>query len=125
MSEEIVGKAGIYDNLEGGSDPFGSRFRCPNCRGGSGTKKFPLHCKVVNGEPKITCNNKECNCPCRTHYACKSCGHLHAYGSKCDTPRHEPTPVSKGMQEAIDAARTLAENQREQAAKTILKEVKD
>ena len=121
MSEEILGKSGENQTLEGGADPFGSRFRCPNCRGG-GEKKLPIHCKVVAGEPVISCNNKECNCPCRTHYACKSCGHLHEYRTKCqvrDLVRSEP---SKEMIKAIELVNAFAEEQREKVAKTIIKE---
>ena len=125
MSEELIGKAGIYDNLEGGSDPFGSRFRCGNCRGGAaGSRKLPLHCKVVAGEPQISCNNKECKCPCRTHYACRICGHLHEYGSKCqvrDMVRSEP---SMEMIKAIEMVNAFAQEQREKVAKTFIKEEK-
>ncbi|MCY4490003.1 MAG: hypothetical protein OXC46_00895 [Thaumarchaeota archaeon] len=121
-TDTIIGKAADHITLEGGSDPFGSRFRCGNCRGGAaGSRKLPLHCKVIAGEPKINCNNDKCNCPCRTHYACKSCGHLHPYEKKCNIVQVARPEPSKEMIEAIELVNTFAEEQREKAAKSIIK----
>ena len=121
----IIGKAADHirpDALEGGSDPFGSRFRCGNCRGGAaGSRKLPLHCKVIAGEPKINCNNEKCNCPCRTHYACKSCGHLHPYDQKCNIVQVDRPEPSQEMVAAIELVNTFAKEQREKAAKTFIK----
>ena len=107
--------------LQEGADPFGRRFRCSRCQGGA-TKKLPLHCKVVAGEIQINCSNDDCNCPCRTHYACRSCGHLHPYGKDCDVRKVELSPVTPEMQKAIEMVNDFAKEQREKAAKTFIKE---
>ena len=55
--------------------------RCGRCRGSKNVK--PRHCYVkADGTPMITCNDKECQCKCKTHYICKECGRLAPYDQK-------------------------------------------
>ena len=79
--EEVIGvHTGTGIELVEGMRMGGRNF-CANC-------KRNIHCfvKVEDGkaEVKNTCKNEECECKCRTHYACKQCGYLHPYGDKCN-----------------------------------------
>lgn len=81
--ETVIGvhESGIL--LEEGLNTSYSRNYCTNCR-------RKTHCFVkIDRETKEaiihkTCNNDTCECKCRTHFACKKCGHLHPYGQKCN-----------------------------------------
>lgn len=54
---------------------------CSKCR-----RNVHCHVKVEGktAEIVVTCSNDDCECRCRTHFACKRCGYLHPYGMKCD-----------------------------------------
>ncbi len=69
-----------------------SRYYCSSC-------KKKIHCYVkIDKETKEavihnTCRDSLCECKCKTHYACKSCGYLHPYGqSICDKVIPEKKP---------------------------------
>ena len=88
--EEVV--VGIHESgieLHEGLNVSLSRNYCSNC-------KKKIHSFVrVNKETKeaeihVTCKSEDCECKCRTHYACKLCGYLHPYDQKCD--RIDPMP---------------------------------
>lgn len=87
--EETV--IGIHESgieLQEGLNTSLSRNYCANC-------KRKIHCYVkVDKKTKeatvhITCKSSDCECKCKTHYACKQCGHLHAYGEKCNNTELE------------------------------------
>jgi len=90
--ETVVGVHSSGIQLEEGANTSNSRYYCSNCR-----KK--IHCYVkVNRDTKeakvhVTCKDKLCECKCKTHYSCKSCGYLHPYGQKCDREDTLPTPT--------------------------------
>lgn len=92
--ETVVGihQSGIQ--LEEGSNTSGGRYYCTSCRN-------KIHCYVKvdreTGEAKVhnTCKDKICECKCKTHYACRQCGYLHPYGSKCDRVEIGNTPDPK------------------------------
>ena len=80
QSEEII--VGITESgieLQEGLNTSLSRNYCANC-------KRKIHCYVKidreTNEPDVnlTCKSDDCECKCRTHYVCKSCGMLHPYG---------------------------------------------
>lgn len=86
MSEEVpdeivVGRHESGIMLEEGMNT-GGRSYCSNCR-----RNIHCHVKVdkKTSEAEIikTCRNDDCECKCRTHFACKRCGHLHPYGTEC------------------------------------------
>ena len=55
-----------------------SVHRCGRCRGSKNVK--PRHCYVKrDGTIVMTCNDKDCQCKCHTHYICKDCGTLAPY----------------------------------------------
>ena len=85
MSEEEIDEEIVIGRHESGilleeGMITGGRNYCANC-------KRNVHCHVVVNDGKaeviMTCKNNDCECKCRTHYACKRCGHLHAYGTEC------------------------------------------
>lgn len=86
--EVVVGVHASGIILEEGINTSLSRNYCTNC-------KRKTHCYVkVDRKTKEaivhnTCTKKECECKCKTHYACKQCGHLHPYGHKCNRPEIE------------------------------------
>ena len=67
----------------------GGRSYCANCRRN-------IHCRVVvekgKAEIVMTCKGSDCECRCRTHFACKGCGHLHPYGTECTHKDDDFTP---------------------------------
>ena len=82
--EEIV--VGVHSSgilLEEGLNTSLSRNYCSNCR-------RKTHCYVeVDRKTREaiihnTCTKKDCECKCKTHFACKQCGSLHPYGTKCN-----------------------------------------
>jgi hypothetical protein len=81
--ETVVGVHSSGIMLEEGLNTSLSRNHCSNCR-------RKTHCYVeVNRKTREaiihnTCTKKECECKCKTHFACKQCGSLHPYGQKCD-----------------------------------------
>ena len=95
MSEEVINDetiVGIHSSgiqLQEGLNTSNSTYRCSSC-------KKKIHCYVTidreTNEAKIhnTCKDKVCECKCKTHYACKSCGYLHPYGSECNRVELEP-----------------------------------
>ena len=91
--ETVVGVHSSGMILEEGLNTSLSRNYCANC-------KRKIHCFVKvdkeTNEATIhnTCKSDNCECKCKTHYACKQCGYLHAYGTKCDRveTQHIPNP---------------------------------
>jgi len=85
IDEEVVGRHESGIMLEEGMIT-GGRSYCANC-------KRNVHCHVVvekgKAEVIFTCRNDDCECRCRTHFACKRCGYLHPYGVKCDRVEEE------------------------------------
>ena len=81
--ERVVGVHSSGIMLEEGLNTSLSRNYCSNC-------KRKTHCYVkVDRKTKEatvhnTCTRKDCECKCKTHFACKQCGSLHPYGTKCD-----------------------------------------
>lgn len=81
--ETVVGIHASGIELEEGLNTSLSRNYCSNCN-------RKTHCFViVDRKTKEaifhnTCTKKECECRCRTHFACKKCGFLHPHGQKCD-----------------------------------------
>lgn len=81
--EVVVGVHASGIELVEGLNTSNSRNYCSNC-------KRKIHCYVkVDRETKEaiihkTCKSDDCECKCRTHFACKQCGYLHPYGTKCD-----------------------------------------
>lgn len=102
--EEVVGvHTGLHSSgieLEEGINTSMSRNYCSNC-------KKKIHCFVkIDKETKEaiihnTCRIKECECKCRTHYACRNCGYLHPYGEKCNRPESE-TPLNPQHEEEFE-----------------------
>jgi len=87
--ETIVGIHTSGVELEEGLNTSISRNYCSNCR-----KKIHCYVKVdkntKQAEIHITCKSSDCECKCRTHFACKKCGYLHPYGIKCNYVEREP-----------------------------------
>ncbi len=88
---------------EGANTSVGTS-RCGKCN-----KK--IHCYVTvdrdtaKAEFHNTCSVKDCECKCRTHYACKGCGHLHPYDKACNQVESKITinpENEKLFQELID-----------------------
>ena len=81
--EVVVGVHASGVELVEGSNQSLTRNYCSNCK-----KKVHCYVKVdrETNEAIIhkTCKNDDCECKCRTHYACKLCGHLHPHGMKCN-----------------------------------------
>ena len=83
--ETVVGVHHSGVELQEGLNTNNSRYYCSNC-------KKKIHCFVkIDKETKEaivhnTCKSPECECRCKTHYACKDCGYLHPYGQKCNRP---------------------------------------
>lgn len=86
--ETVVGVHASGITLHEGLNTSNSRNYCANC-------KRKIHCYVkIDRETKEaiihkTCKNDDCECKCRTHYACKQCGYLHPYGMDCDRKEEE------------------------------------
>ena len=104
--EDVIGKhTGLHASgieLQEGINPNLARNYCSNC-------KRKIHCFVKidkqTGEAIVhnTCRTKDCECKCRTHYACKLCGYLHPYGQKkCDRMQEELKPDPKLEEGFID-----------------------
>ncbi|GEM_PF-3092530 len=95
--EEIVGVHASGIELQEGMNISLARNYCANC-------KRKIHCYVkVDRETREatihnTCKNQECECKCKTHYACKQCGYLHPYGQKCN--RIEPERITNPEEDA-------------------------
>ena len=98
--EQVVAVHSSGVKLVEGMNTNLSRYYCSNC-------KKKIHCYITidkeTQEATIhdTCKDKECECKCRTHYACKNCGHLHAIGELCNF-KYEPAPVSKETDDLIE-----------------------
>ena len=70
---------------------------------------FPL---ILNQTSEIGGRSFFSKGKCKTHFACKQCGYLHAYGTKCDRVDSEYTPnpeSEKIFQEIIDGWRKSQE----------------
>lgn len=86
--ETVVGVHSSGIQLEEGRNMSLQRNYCSNC-------KRKTHCYVkVDRETNEaivhnTCTNQSCECKCKTHYACRECGHLHPYGQKCNSTLKE------------------------------------
>lgn len=106
--EEVI--VGVHSSgivLEEGLNTSLSRNYCSNC-------KRKTHCYVqVNRQTKEaivhnTCTIKNCECKCKTHYACKRCGYLHPYGQKCnriETERKINPKADAAFQKIMDSWR--------------------
>jgi len=78
--EVVVGRHESGIMLEEGMIT-GGRSYCGNCK-----RNVHSHVVVKGGKAEVvfTCRNDDCECKCRTHFACKRCGYLHPYGEKCN-----------------------------------------
>ena len=111
--EIVVGvHAGTGIQLQEGMNTSLGRNYCANC-------KRNIHCYVkVDRETNEaiihkTCKNNDCECKCKTHYACKQCGYLHPYATECNRSEQEQKSNSKN-----DAAfNELMEKWRKQSEK--------
>lgn len=96
--EVVVGVHASGVELEEGLNTSNSRNYCSNC-------KRKIHCYVkIDKDTKeakihITCKSPDCECKCKTHFACKRCGYLHPYGQKCDRVEPERIPDTKNDEE--------------------------
>ncbi len=92
--ETVIGYHSSGIQLEEGLNTSLSRNYCANC-------KRKIHCYVKvdreTGEATVhnTCKSSSCECKCKSHYACKQCGYLHAYGTKCNRVEFEHIPNSE------------------------------
>jgi len=81
--EVVVGVHSSGIMLEEGLNTSLSRNYCSNCK-----KKIHCYVKVDKKTKEAivhnTCKSTDCECKCKTHYACKQCGSLHPYGQKCN-----------------------------------------
>jgi hypothetical protein len=81
--EVVIGTHSSGVKLVEGDNTNNKRYYCGNCN-------RKIHCYVkVDSKTKEatihkTCKNDDCECKCRTHYACKGCGYLHPYGELCN-----------------------------------------
>ena len=112
MNEEIddevvvgVHASGII--LEEGLNTGGRNY-CANC-------KRNVHCHVVVKDSKadiiMTCKNTDCECRCKTHFACKKCGYLHPYGTVCNRKDEENKIDSKADEDFNDLMETWRKSQ--------------
>jgi len=93
--EETIGvHTGLHASgieLEEGLNTSTNRNHCANCRRN-------VHCFVkIDKDTREaiihkTCKNEDCECKCRTHFACRNCGYLHPYGVKCTFEDLERVP---------------------------------
>ena len=85
--EVIVGIHSSGIELEEGLNVSLTRNYCANCR-----RKIHCYVKVDRDTKEAivhnTCKSPDCECKCKTHFACRQCGSLHPYGMKCN--RIEP-----------------------------------
>jgi len=81
--EIVIGVHASGIELEEGLNTSNSRNYCSNCK-----KKIHCYVKVdrKTNEAIIhkTCKSPDCECKCKTHFACRQCGYLHPYGQKCN-----------------------------------------
>jgi hypothetical protein len=117
--ETVVGVHSSGIMLEEGLNTSLSRNHCSNCR-------RKTHCYVeVNRKTREaiihnTCTKKECECKCKTHFACKQCGSLHPYGQKCD--RVEPKKLSNSKNdEEFDKIMNEYRKKQEEKNKPVIK----
>ena len=103
--ETIIGVHSSGIQLEEGINTSLSRNYCANC-------KRNIHCYVkVDRETNEaivhkTCKNNDCECKCKTHYACKRCGYLHPYGEKCTkllNSRPQNPQAAKELDELLES----------------------
>jgi len=80
--EVIIGRHESGIILQEGVNTGGRNY-CANC-------KRKIHCRVkVDRDTHVAviinnCKNDDCECKCKTHYACRICGYLHPYGMECN-----------------------------------------
>ena len=127
LEETVVGTGAAVISLEEGmGDPYNARVLCTRCRGGDTPKKPPVHCKVRNGQIRMTCTSQDCECRCRTHYVGRD-GRLRPYGSRDDSyERRDPPSVVVGdadgrprrrpIDDVVDRANALARIGRQERA---------
>lgn len=86
--EILVGKHESGVLLEEGMNT-GLRNYCAKCK-----RNVHCHVKVEKDKAEIvmTCSNDDCECRCRTHFACKRCGRLHPYGKQCTQVDEDDKP---------------------------------
>lgn len=96
--ETIVGVHSSGIELEEGLNLSLSRNYCSNCK-----KKIHCYVKIDKKTNEAiahnTCKSQDCECKCRTHYACKQCGYLHPYGQRCNRKETKKIPDKKSEQE--------------------------
>lgn len=119
FGEEVV--VGVHSSgieLQEGLNTSLNRNYCANC-------KRKTHCFVkVDKKTKEaivhnTCKSADCECKCRTHYACKLCGYLHPYGQKCDR-NDELTPDPKYDEHVIGILNSWREYQKGNIKEVVL-----
>ena len=92
--ETVVGVHSSGVELEEGVNTSTQRNLCSNC-------KRNVHCYVkVDRKTKEavihkTCKTEDCECKCKTHFSCRTCGYLHPYGEKCTRQEVERIPDPK------------------------------
>lgn len=81
--ETVVGVHQSGIKLVEGMNASFARNYCSNCK-----KKIHCYVKIDKDTNEAVfhnvCKTADCECKCRTHYACKKCGYLHPYGDLCD-----------------------------------------
>lgn len=86
--ETVVGVHHSGVELQEGLNTNNSRYYCSNCK-----KKIHCYVKIDKDTHEAvvhnTCKSPDCECKCKTHYACKSCGYLHPYGQECDRQNND------------------------------------
>lgn len=104
--ETIVGVHHSGIELQEGSNTSISRYYCSNCK-----KKIHCYVKVDKNTKEAvvhnTCKSPDCECKCKTHYACKECGSLHPYGIDCnrrDAPLTAPNSKTDKLIDEINKA---------------------
>jgi len=77
------------------------------------------HVIVEKGKAEVifTRRNDDCECRCRTHFACKRCGYLHPYGVKCDRVVEEPKRNTAADEDFDKLMETWRESQKKEESK--------
>jgi hypothetical protein len=99
--ETIVGVHHSGISLQEGLNTSISRYYCSSCK-----KKIHCYVKVDKDTKEAvvhnTCKSVDCECKCKTHYACKQCGSLHPYGEECNRPESQMTPYDPKSDKLIE-----------------------
>lgn len=115
--ETVIGTAsGTGIKLVEGANSQRRKYYCTTC-----SKK--IHCYVtVDKKTKEAvfhdkCKNQECECRCRTHYECISCGLLHPHGqtyctAQKDPMERKPNPELDALIDRLNQTAAAARNKR-------------